>query len=491
MTVKVSGQPRRRPAAVVVLIAAVAAGLGVLSSGQASANASRTRTDLVTVRVNPGERRTGPVKDGLIGLSFPSSEVNDGHFTPSGNLPALLRNLGAGVLRFGGNSVDRSSFTGITSGAARGLAALATRTGWKVLYSVNLGDFHAAGVTADARRISAALGGHLLAIACGNEPEDFAGKYRPASYDEADYLSSDVPRCRSAVKAGAPSAPFAGPDTFKVSDSSSGWSALWLRPYAKAAAAGRIHGLAMLTAHLYPISNCSGGPPDAGTALISSATEAKERGVLAAFHSASVTAGVPYVISETNSASCVGIPGVSNAYVSALWSADWVMLAAERDATSVDFNGGLSDGCNAYTPLCMTGADQYTARPVYYGMLFAHMLGTGVTFYTPLTISGSADAHIVTHAVVSSSGVVRVMVENLSGVPVHVLLEDGHVSGQADTWYLTGPSLSATSGVRIQGAAVRPNGTFAPGAPGHPRCQAGRCRLSLAAYSAVIVRLPK
>jgi hypothetical protein len=239
------------------------------------------------------------------------------------------------------------------------------------------------------------------------------------------------------------------------------------------------------------MSNCSGHPADADTILLSHAIEAKERGVLATFQAASATAKVPYLISETNSASCVGIPGVSDAYVSALWSADWLMLAAERDATSVDFNGILSTDCDYYTPLCETGPHRYTARPVYYGMLFAHMLGTGTTFKTPLTIRGTADARVVTHAVVSPSGVVRVMVENLGSVPVNVLLKDGHLSGRADTWRLTGPSLTATSGIRIQGATVSPDGTFAPGSPGHAQCRAGRCQLSLSAYNAVIVQLPK
>jgi hypothetical protein len=206
--------------------------------------------------------------------------------------------------------------------------------------------------------------------------------------------------------------------------------------------------------------------------------------------SLSAKAKVPYVISETNSAACGGIPGVSNVFASALWSADWLAIAAERHAKSVALNGSL-DGCSAYTPLCRVASHEYIAAPVYYGMLFLHMLGQGQLFSTPETVHGPSGTYVVTHAVISSSGVVRVMVQNLGHTSLNVVLKFRHGSGTGEAWYLTAPSLSATSGERIQGAAVSGNGTFKAGAPDAVRCRAGRCRLWLPAYSSVIVRLPK
>jgi hypothetical protein len=468
-----------------------AAGHAWASTGRVQLNLARTGAQAsgsVIVQVNPSQHKQGFLRPGFFGLSFPSSELNSGHFVAAGNVPALLENLGVGVLRFGGGSVDTPSFTGISESAAKGLATLARRTGWKVLYSVNLGQFQAAQVKADARRVASALGPSLLAIACGNEPELYPGRYRPSGYDEADYLSSDVPRCLKAVRSGAPGVPFAGPDTFRVAGSPGHWTTPWLPPYAQAARAGKIPGLSLLSVHLYPASYCHGTvePP---AALISHAVDQKEEGILSDFMSASATAGVPYIISESNSASCGGIPGVSNSFASALWSADWLALAAERNAVSVDLNGGLS-GCGVYSPLCQAGPHEYTAEPVYYGMLFLHMLGTGRMFFTPLTVMGPSGAHVVAHSVVSSSGVVRVMVENLGSVPENVLLKYGKVTGTGLSWYLTAPSVGATSGVRIQGAAVAGNGIFKPGLPGQVSCRSGNCRLSLPAYSAVIVKLP-
>jgi hypothetical protein len=444
---------------------------------------------VVTVTVSPHGHDQAPLPSAFIGLSYESADLGSGVFADSGKLPALLRNFGPGVLRFGGDSVDKG-YAGVSSGAARSLATLARKTGWKVLYSENLGAFSASRVTADARRMTGALGKSLLAITCGNEPEDFAGRVRPAGYTESAYLATDVPRCRQAVAAGAPRAPFAGPDTFRLSGGPGHWSIPWLTPYASAARAGRVRGLSLLTQHFYALSNC-GGPSGGAATLISKPVEAKERGDLDVTRQAAATARVPYAIDESNSASCGGIRGVSNAYVAALWAADWLLLAAESGARGVYFHGGLDRSCAGYTPLCEVGNHRYEATPVYYGMLFAHLMGTGEAFATPLTISGTTSAHVVTHAVLSSAGRIRVMAENLGGSAIRVLLKAPGAVGQASTWSLTGPSLGATSGTRIQGTAVRADGTFRSHAPGHVTCRAGRCWLTLPAHSAKIVLLPR
>jgi hypothetical protein len=67
---------------------------------------SRATPRQVTVTVNPHDHHQGPLPSAFIGLFYESSELNSGVFTDAGNLPALLRNFGPGVLRFGGDSVD-------------------------------------------------------------------------------------------------------------------------------------------------------------------------------------------------------------------------------------------------------------------------------------------------------------------------------------------------------------------------------------------------
>jgi len=68
-----------------------------------------------------------------------------------------------------------------------------------------------------------------------------------------------------------------------------------------------------------------------------------------------------------------------------------------------------------------------------------------------------------------------------------VTLRVGGAATSAAVLRLTGPSLLATSGVRIQGAAVAANGSFTPGPPSTVTCASGSCRVTLAPYSAVLV----
>jgi hypothetical protein len=161
------------------------------------------------------------------------------------------------------------------------------------------------------------------------------------------------------------------------------------------------------------------------------------------------------------------------------------MSGAEHGASGMYVNGSLGRNCPSYTPLCATAAHTFRAEPVYYGMLFAHLMGTGPVL--PVSVASSAD--ITAHAV-RDAGRIRLMAENLGPAPAAVTFRVAGVSGAAATYSLTAPSLAATSGVRIQGATVTAAGTFTPGHPGTVTCGGGQCRLTLAPDSAVIAVLP-
>ncbi|HEX9538976.1 MAG TPA: hypothetical protein VGA04_12485 [Streptosporangiaceae bacterium] len=429
-----------------------------------------------TVDVTTTKLRSIPASY-YFGFSFESSETDLSNiFSTTGEYPALLKNLGYGVLRFGGNSVDRATFHGITASNLNSLAALVSATGWKVNYSENLGHYVASQVTSDAGAVSRKLGAHLLAFACGNEPEHFpALLLRPASYTEAMYLT-EVAKCFAAIHAGAPGAPVSGPNTYHVA---------WLPPYAAAVKAGKLH-VSSLDEQYYPMTHCGQTPtPGGSTTLLSRTTASNEAAQLNSIASSAAVAGTPFVLGETNSASCTGIPDMSNTYAAALWAVDWALLAAEKGATGIYFHGGLSTTCTSYTPICKTGPGKYVAEPVYYGLLFAHMLGSGQMLQTTISTRANIAAHAVT-----SGGKISVVVENLSATPSALTLNVPGVSGTASVLHLTGSSLAATWGVRIQGAALSPSGTITPGAATPVTCTAGVCKLTIAADSAVIVHLP-
>ena len=360
----------------------IAALLTILASA-GCAGPAPSRAAVVTVDLSGGT--LGVLPDRYLGLSFESSSLDSAQdFEVSGNLPRLLENLGPGVLRFGGNSVDQPG-TAPSPAALAALARLVRLTRWNVIFSVSLGQFSAAQATRDAAEASQALGPALTAIACGNEPDDFAGNgVRPASFTEAGYLSQ-AQTCIQAVRAAVPNVGIAGPDTSHAG---------WLARYASAERSE----ISLLTQHYYPLSDCHGRSGTAAT-LLSRATARAAVHRISAAAAAAHAQGVPLRISETNSASCGGIPGVSNTFASALWAVDYLLTGAQYGVSGMNFHGSMTSHCNAYSPLCRTSTSRFVVRPIYYGLLFTRMLGTGRLL--PVT---TRSRNLAAHALRSSGG---------------------------------------------------------------------------------------
>ncbi|HEY6787554.1 MAG TPA: hypothetical protein VI365_09600, partial [Trebonia sp.] len=447
--------------------------------------------------VNPSATAVGAINDHFVGLSFESGTLNSGQFDNVGNLAQLLRNLGSSVLRFGGLTVDRPSFTGITPSALAGLVRLAKASNWTVLYSENLGNYNAAAVTADAKAVAAALGPRLSGIACGNEPDGFVSDgWRLSPYTAADF-QQEAAACLAAVRAGAPHAPLEGADLTGAPT--------WLAPYAKQESGQ----LASVGQHIYPagcVGDYAGEPArEAAGKLLSPATFAKEVSILKWAAADAKIAKAPLRISEANSicggglagvsnSFASGLAGVSNSFASALWAIDFLLTAAENGVSGVNLHGGLNSAgdCFFYSPLCQVAGqpNEYAARPLYYGMLFTHLLGTGNLLPVTLTTRPVNDDVKAFALKPATGGGLRVLVENMTYLPANVTLSVASSTKSVSVLHLTAPGLTATSGVRIQGAAVGASGTIKPGAPTIIKCSSGKCQLPITPYTAVLVTIP-
>ncbi len=106
-----------------------------------------------TVTVNTSGKPTGQIGDHFMGLSFESSTLNNGYrYDAVGNLTQLLKNLGPGVIRFGGNTAD-TVYTQPNQQQYDALSRLTKATGWSVLYSEDLVHFNASQVAAHAKQV--------------------------------------------------------------------------------------------------------------------------------------------------------------------------------------------------------------------------------------------------------------------------------------------------------------------------------------------------
>jgi hypothetical protein len=457
------------------VLAAVCAFLcASLTAGQ-PARAASVQAYYATVSVSASGSPVGSITSHFIGLSFESGTLNSGSFTSQGNLAALLANLGSGFMRFGGNSVD-TAFTGVTPTALAGLVSLVSAANWPVLYSEDLGHFNAQQATADAQAVSAALGSRLLAIGCGNEPDEYSGDgLRPRHYTLAQYLS-DVTACYQAIRAGAPGVPLEGPDT--------GNFRLFLPGYVGAES----HTIGFIGQHYYPLG-CTAPVTDpagwAGT-LLSPGLAAAEGARLASAAALARSAHLPLLVTETNSACHGGIPGLSDSYAAALWVIDYLLTGAERGVHAMEFHTGLNTSCAGYTALCKVANLTYVPQPLYYGLLFTHLLGTGKL--RPVTVSMSAKiGNLAAFALAPGGGGLRVVLENLSPARAEVTVLPAGLTGPASVVRLAGPSLLATSGITIAGDSVGADGSFrlAPGAP--VPCSIAGCAVDLPGYSAALL----
>ena len=461
------------------IIALLAAALcAALSAVPLSARAAAGTGPGPSLSVALTAKTTGDIGDRYMGLSFESSTLSNGYrYDAVGNLPQLLKNLGSGVIRFGGNSAD-SGFGGVTQREAAAVARLTKATGWSVLYTEGLRHLNQARVTADAKRVRKALGGHLLAFACGNEPDQYAADHvEPASYTVSTYLRQ-VSTCYRAIGKGAPGAAIDGPDI--------AWQTSWLSDFgAKERSTARYLG-----AHYYPLGCAKAGTSAAAAAVsLTSASLARaEAKRLSQYEAIAKRAGKPLRVTETNSACAGGVKGASNAYVTALWVIDYLLTGARAGVAGMNFHGGLNTLCGGYSVLCQVGTNEYRPQPIYYGMLFTRLFGTGG--FLPVTLNRAATArNLVAFAnKPSGTGPVRVMLENMGGQAMPVTLHlNGDKGASVKVLHLTGSSLLDTSGVKIQGASVAADGKLTPGSPDKQDCPLATCSLTLEPYSAALV----
>jgi hypothetical protein len=193
----------------------------------------------------------------------------------------------------------------------------------------------------------------------------------------------------------------------------------------------------LLSSHYYAMGPAGAPGIDAQKLLSDDLRLAREMPILVA---AGKTAGVSYRMTEGNSCYHGGQPGVSDAFASALWAADYSLRVAQAGYGGVNLHGG---GEGYYAPI--TGEPNTTKlRPQYYGMLLAQRF-SGATF---VGASLGGDARDVTAYAARIDDTLLVAAVNKSGSPVQVRLR-GSAARQTECWTLTAPSLDAKDGVEF------------------------------------------
>jgi hypothetical protein len=247
-------------------------------------------------------------------------------------------------------------------------------------------------------------------------------------------------------------------------------------------------GLTLVTAHEYPYSGCvpSLSPSYAtiGRVLSEDATAemaADVRPTVVLAH----RAGFPLRLTELNSVTCGGRPGVSNTFATALWAPDALFELMRAGVNGVNIhvrayavNGAFGLGPRGIVP-----------HPLLYGMiLFARMLGPGARLLD-LHLAIPASLHVKAWAVRVGSNDLRVLLINKGTHRVGAVLRLPAVS-RATVERLLAPSVRSTTGETLDGQHLGVHETWV----GRPTAETiapsgGRYVVVLPAGSAALVRV--
>jgi hypothetical protein len=416
----------------------------------------------------------------FLGLSTEYWEVPDldRHRALFDRVLSMLRVDGDGpmMLRIGGDSADDSSYARdplahpprwshylLSAAFFRHAAGLVRHAHVRFTIDLNVAeDSPSAAVSWAGAAISGLPAGSVAALEIGNEPDLFSwwhhrfagGDARlPLLMRENNLTAEGYARVfgayARALHAAYPTIGIAGPALSEPSRH------LAWQTAALAAADGAV---TEVTGHRYPLSACvrrPGNPshPTIARVLSDRASVGMARSLGPAIADARRD-GLPYVLTEFNSVTCGGTPGVSNAFATALWAPD-ALFSFIRAGVRAAALHVRPDAINA--PFTFRGAS-LRARPLLYGLaLFQRTLGPDAKLM-PTRVVSSAHPDLRVWAV-RTDGALHLLLINKSSTPITARLRlPAH--GLATVQWLTAPSAASTSGETLAGQHISPNGLW-------------------------------
>ncbi|TDL24311.1 hypothetical protein BD410DRAFT_745703 [Rickenella mellea] len=228
------------------------------------------------------------------------------------------------------------------------------------------------------------LGKNLIGMQLGNEPDLYAGNgIRPNTYQPADY-TTDFGTVLHDYQSD-PSVPntniFVAPSVC-CGSSGNGWTPETV--FNTGFLSQFSTNLAYISVEHYPTNNCNDSGILDPAALMASTF--LNHGMVSQLSQQywntsqiAVTMGKPFIMFETNTASCGGFSGLSDSFASAMWSVDYALNMAYVNFSNALWHvGGESDYYNPFTPPATNQSHfrQWTIGPTFYsGLVVAEALG--------------------------------------------------------------------------------------------------------------------
>jgi hypothetical protein len=429
----------------------------------------------VSIEVNakePGIR----IPSNFTGFSYETSlirnEIAGGN---NSTLIRLYRNLGTGVIRIGGGSLDRITLNEGAEASIDQLISFSKASGWTLIFGLPLGQYNSSNAAMLAEYVLRNAGSQLLAFEVGNEPDLFSRNgIRSKSYSFSDYLV-EFNSYYYEVKEYVPSAPFVGPDIASLPNK-------WLEPFA----GNESSRVVFLTVHFYALGP-AGSPSVTIPNLLSSKTTKRLMRAISSLETIEKKFNISVRIDETNSVYNGGQDGVSDVFASSLWAVDYMFTLASNGIIGVNFH---NPPANRYAAITLSGTE-YLARPLYYGMLLFRIASQGR--FLPLKQEGSS-INLDSYAVLQDDGTIVVTLVNKErerSVDIEISAGDDNASYTATSVWLRAPSLESKTGITLGGDEVSGTGAWEILRPNEIQvCRDnGNFELTLPAASAIAIFL--
>lgn len=363
----------------------------------------------------------------------------------------LYRNLGSSTLRIGGHTSDLSYWEPdgtadcnpdgpvVTENLIDTFFAFARRINWHVIWGLNLLSEEPYVAANEAAYVAAAGEDSLIGFTIGNEPDLYTKRgYRPSAWSSDDFYA-EWSQERDIVMALVPDAKIIGPEACCGTG--------FLPDFAQAEK--NDSALIALSHHFY-IPHATSPSLDL---LLDPAVMQQFAASAASWVSLAKANHIPFAITESNTFSDGGTPGVSNTLAAALWLNNYLLEAASLGISQIDLHGAENASYN-------TIDDKGKPTPLYYGLLLFHTMTRQARL---LQSSLLTSMNLSAFATIDSSGVLRVLLINKEkAINASVIINMGQSYKHAASFQLSGPSLSATTNVTLGAKKVTSQGTWTP-----------------------------
>jgi len=410
------------------------------------------------ITIKPALSSPVALPDNFIGLGYEMSSVARVGLLSASNheYVRLVKGLGPqGVIRLGGIVADYSRYeangtarwdkqdTVITHANLVQFRRFLDAVGWRAIWSVNFAQGSSKDGVEEAKAVSSVLGDRLLALEVGNEVENYSrGKnpFRPSPYPYATFRE-EYSKWHASISAAIPGVQFAAPDTA----SSIEW--------AENMAADARDDVQLLTIHYYRNGQSRGSADQ----LINPDSRLTE--LLNRMRTASERSKIPWRLCETNSFSGGGRPGVSDTFLGALWTLDFLLQLAVNGCAGVNIETGVNQlgFLSYYSPIRDDENGRASAGIPYYGMLAFAFARHGCSQAIPLRLTGAGE-HLSAYALGAKGEALSLVIINRDTErDFEIDSSEFNLKG-SKVYRLSASSIDSTSGVTFAGAAVRSDG---------------------------------